>query len=63
MICENINELKEKLKLENTKSVCIIDNNLMNFIVELKKQIDISYMNYFIQNCLMIRIMLLQYYL
>ena len=43
MILNKISSLKEKLNLEDTKSVCIIDNNFMSFLVELKKEIDISY--------------------
>ena len=43
MIIENINALKTKLSREDTKSVCIIDNNFLSFILELKKELDISY--------------------
>ena len=43
MIIENINDLKIKLSEEDTKSICIIDNNFISFLLELKKELDISY--------------------
>ena len=34
MIIENINDLKIKLSEEDTKSICIIDNNFISFLLE-----------------------------
>lgn len=43
MLIENINELKYELSKVSTKSICIIDNNFISFLMELKKELDISY--------------------